>query len=163
MIAFPRRLLASGAVAGLLVLSACGSPPPPRTHAQIAADYMREISAQPDVKTLPSGLAYKVLASGPQTGPHPAPQDSVLVNYVGKLSDGATFDSSEEHGGGIATLPLAGVIPGWREGLQLMRPGDKWMLYIPPALAYGSKGVGPIPPDTALQFRVELVAISGKS
>jgi FKBP-type peptidyl-prolyl cis-trans isomerase FklB len=155
----PALLLGAG-----LLLSGCGTPPPPpKTAAERAADFMRETAAQPDVVTLPSGLEYKVIASGPANGPHPTPQDSVLVNYVGKLSDGATFDSSEEHGGGMATLPLAGVIKGWQQGLMLMRPGDTWMLYIPPALGYGEKGAGPIPPNTALQFKVELVAISGKS
>ena len=60
------------------------------------------------------------------------------------------------------TLPLGQVIKGWTEGLQLMRPGDVWMLYIPPELAYGAKGAGPIPENAALMFRIELVAIANR-
>ena len=123
-----------------------------------AAAFLKHNSAEPGVVTLPSGLEYKVVESGDAAGAHPTAASSVLVNYVGKLSDGATFDDSH---GQIVTLPLDGVIKGWTEGMQLMRPGDIWMLYIPPALGYGAKGAGPIPPNAALVFRIELVAISG--
>ena len=122
-----------------------------------AAAFMKQTGAQPGVVTLPSGLEYKVVESGDAGGRRPGSADSVLVNYVGKLSDGAIFDDSK---GRIVTLPLGQVIKGWSEGLQLMRPGDVWMLYIPPGLAYGAKGAGPIPENAALTFRVELVAIS---
>ena len=124
-----------------------------------AAAFLKQQSAQPGVVTLPSGLEYKVIQSGNPSGPHPAATDSVLVNYVGKLSDGAIFDDSK---GQIATLPLGQVIKGWAEGLQLMRPGDVWMLYVPPGLAYGAKGAGPIPENAALVFRIELVAIADR-
>ena len=73
-------------------------------------------------------------------------------------TDGATFDDSH---GNIVTLPLNAVIKGWTEGMQLMRPGDVWMLYVPPELGYGAKGAGPIPPNAALVFRIELVAVAG--
>jgi len=122
-----------------------------------AAAFLKQKSTEPGVVTLPSGLEYKVISSGDAAGEHPAATNSVMVNYVGKLSDGATFDDSHDQ---IVTLPLGGVIKGWTEGLQLMRPGDVWMLYIPPALGYGAKGAGPIPPNEALAFRIELVAIS---
>ena len=123
-----------------------------------AAAFLKQQSAQPGVVTLPSGLEYKVIEKGDPSGAHPGPSDSVLVTYVGKLSDGATFDDSH---GQIITLPLGSVIKGWTEALQLMRPGDVWMLYVPPALAYGERGGGPIPPNAALVFRIEFVAISG--
>ena len=123
-----------------------------------AAAFLKQKAAEPGVVTLPSGLEYKVVESGDASGAHPTAASNVLVNYVGKLSDGATFDDSH---GQILTLPLSGVIKGWTEGVQLMRPGDIWMFYIPPALAYGAKGAGPIPPNAALAFRIELVAISG--
>lgn len=128
------------------------------TPAESAA-FMTQNATKPGVVSLPSGLQYKIVESGDASGAHPTASDSVLVNYVGKLSDGATFDDSH---GQIVTLPLGGVIKGWTEGLQLMRPGDVWMLYVPPALGYGAKGAGPIPTNAALVFRIELVAISGK-
>ena len=124
-----------------------------------ATSFLKQMSAQPGVVTLPSGLEYKVISSGEPSGDHPTASDSVMVNYVGKLSDGAIFDESH---GQIVTLPLGGVIKGWTQGMQLMRPGDIWTFYIPPALAYGAKGAGPIPPNAALVFRIELVAVSGK-
>lgn len=122
------------------------------------ASFMRRISAQPGVRTLPSGLAYKVLQSGNPNGTPPAPGDELVLNYDGKLPDGATFDSTEQQGG-MARLPLQGLIPGWMEGLRLMRPGDTWMLYVPSRLGYGDKGQGPIPPGSPLVFKIELVAV----
>lgn len=122
-----------------------------------AAAFLKQKAAEPGVVSLPSGLEYKIIESGDATGRHPTVSDNVMVNYVGKLSDGATFDESH---GQIVTLPLNAVIKGWTEGLQLMRPGDIWMLYIPPAMAYGANGAGPIPPNAALTFRIELVAVS---
>lgn len=140
--------------AGLVVAGPAGALA--GTPAEAAA-FLKQKAAEPGVVSLPSGLEYKIVESGDATGTHPTAANSVMVNYVGKLSDGATFDDSH---GQIVTLPLSGVIKGWTEGMQLMRPGDIWMLYIPPALAYGAKGAGPIPPNAALQFRIELVAIS---
>lgn len=144
-----------------VLLAALALAAPAGARADALADasaFLKQKSAEPGVVTLPSGLEYKVVESGDAAGAHPTAANSVLVNYVGKLSDGATFDDSH---GQIVTLPLSGVIKGWTEGVQLMRPGDIWMFYIPPALAYGAKGAGPIPPNTALAFRIELVAISG--
>lgn len=143
----------------LLAVLALAAPAGARADALAdAASFLKQKSAEPGIVTLPSGLEYKVVESGDAAGAHPTAASSVLVNYVGKLSDGATFDDSH---GQIVTLPLSGVIKGWTEGVQLMRPGDIWMFYIPPALAYGAKGAGPIPPNAALVFRIELVAISG--
>lgn len=147
-------------MAVLSIAPACLARPAALTPAQEASAFLKQKSTEPGVVTLPSGLEYKVVESGNTGGPHPSATDRVLVNYVGKLSDGATFDDSK---GQIITLPLDGVIKGWTEALQLMRPGDIWMLYIPPALGYGAHGAGPIPADAALVFRIELVAVSGKS
>ena len=131
---------------------------PAPTQAQESAAFLKQKGAEPGVVTMPSGLEYKVITAGDASGAHPGPNDSVMVVYTGKLPDGAIFDDSK---GQIVTLPLNQVIKGWSQGLQLMRPGDVWMFYIPADLAYGHKGGGPIPPDSALQFRVELVAVSG--
>ncbi len=126
--------------------------------ADSGAEFMRRTAAQPGVKTLPSGLEYKILQSGDPKGTPPAPGDELVLNYDGTLPDGATFDSTEQQGG-MARMPLAGLIQGWMEGLKLMRPGDIWMLYVPANLGYGPKGQGPIPPNSPLVFKIELVAV----
>jgi len=111
------------------------------------------------VVTTPSGLQYKILTPG--TGPKPAATDTVVCNYVGKLVDGTEFDSSYKHGEPI-TIGVSGVIKGWTEALQMMPVGSKWEIYIPPDLAYGDHGKGPIAPNSALIFDVELLSIKPK-
>ena len=106
------------------------------------------------------GAQYKVLKSGPAGGPHPTRADTVAVRYEGSFVTGAVFDSSKDAPGGMVTFPLGKLIPGWVAVVPLMRPGDEWMIYLPPYLAYGAAGKGPIPPDSTLVFRVELVAIA---
>lgn len=149
-----RAWLLSSCLLGALALAGQGARADTPTD---AAAFLKRKAAEPGVITLPSGLEYKVVESGDAAGSHPTPAQNIMVNYVGKLADGAIFDESH---GQIVTLPLSGVIKGWTEGVQLMRPGDIWNFYIPPSLAYGEKGAGPIPPNAALQFRIELVAVS---
>jgi len=109
------------------------------------------------VKTLPSGLQYKVITPG--TGKSPAASDTVTTNYKGMLIDGTEFDSSYKRGQ-PATFPVSGVIPGWTEALQLMKEGAKWQLFIPPDLAYGERGAGrEIGPNATLVFEVELISV----
>ena len=107
-----------------------------------------------------SGLRYKILTAG--KGPRPAQGDRVSVHYEGSLLDGTVFDSSVQRGEPIEFLLGVGqVIPGWDEGIQLLRVGDKARLLIPSELAYGSRGAGGvIPPDAALLFDVSLEGIS---
>ena len=120
--------------------------------------------------TLP-GLSYEVLASGPATGAHPTRADSVTMRYVGRLTDGAVFSTSPDEGKGLSTFGVKEVIPGMSAALQLMRPGDRWRVTMPPYLAYGpgrplsvagsaqtvqKQG---IPPNATLVFDVELVGI----
>ena len=113
------------------------------------------------VQTLPSGLQYKVLKAG--SGKKPAATDTVTVHYRGTLIDGKEFDSSYERGK-PATFPVNGVIPGWTEALPLMEEGAKWMLFIPPTLAYGERGAGrEIGPNATLIFEVELISIEQKN
>ena len=116
---------------------------------------------RPGIVTLPSGLQYKILQPG--TGAKPTASDSVVCNYRGTLIDGTEFDSSYKRGQ-PATFPVAGVIKGWTEALQLMPVGSKWQLFIPPDLAYGERGTngGPIGPNETLVFEVELVSIQAK-
>jgi FKBP-type peptidyl-prolyl cis-trans isomerase len=108
--------------------------------------------------TTASGLKYQVLKHGTGTV-SPKATDTVTVNYVGKLLDGTVFDSSIARGQ-PATFPLNQVIPGWTEGLQLMKVGDKFKFVIPPNLAYGPNSPSPaIPPNSTLVFEVELLSI----
>jgi FKBP-type peptidyl-prolyl cis-trans isomerase FklB len=110
------------------------------------------------VKTLESGLQYKVLKSG--MGAMPKASDSVTTHYRGTLIDGTVFDSSYDRGE-PATFPVGGVIRGWTEALQLMKVGDKWQLFIPSELAYGERGSrGAIPPNAVLVFEIELISIA---
>ncbi|HWX18745.1 MAG TPA: FKBP-type peptidyl-prolyl cis-trans isomerase [Candidatus Binatia bacterium] len=116
-------------------------------------------NAQPgQMKTTASGLKYQVLKQGTGTV-SPKPTDTVKVHYHGTLLDGTVFDSSVERGQPIS-FPLNRVIPGWTEGLQLMKVGDKFKFEIPPNLAYGPNSPSPkIPPNSTLVFEVELLGI----
>lgn len=111
------------------------------------------------VKTLPSGLQYKVITEG--KGKPPKASDTVTVNYAGKLIDGTEFDSSYKRGQ-PATFPVGGVIKGWTEALQLMKEGSKWQIVIPSDLAYGEQGRPGIPPNSVLIFEVELISIKAQ-
>lgn len=111
------------------------------------------------VRTTPSGLQYKILTPG--AGPKPLPTDTVVCNYSGKLLDGTEFDSSYKRGEPV-TLSVSGLIKGWTEALQMMPVGSKWEIYIPPDLAYGPRGKGPIGPNSTLIFDVELLSIKPK-
>jgi FKBP-type peptidyl-prolyl cis-trans isomerase FklB len=116
--------------------------------------------AKEGVKTLASGLQYKVIQAG--TGNRPKLTDEVTAHYRGTLIDGTEFDSSHRRGK-PANFPVSGVIPGWTEALQLMEVGAKWQLFIPPNLAYGERGAGrDIGPNATLIFEVELISIQEK-
>lgn len=111
--------------------------------------------------TTPSGLRYQVLASGPAGGRSPTINDTVTVHYRGTLTNGTVFDSSYDRGA-PTSFGVGQVIPGWTEALQLMKPGDKWLLRIPSRLAYGAQAMGDkIPPYSDLIFQVELLQIGG--
>ena len=111
-----------------------------------------------EVKKTASGLKYQVLKQGTGTV-SPKATDTVTVHYHGTLQNGTVFDSSVQRGQ-PASFPLNGVIPGWTEGLQLMKVGDKFRFEIPPQLAYGPNSPTPaIPPNSTLVFEVELLGI----
>ena len=110
-----------------------------------------------EMKTTASGLKYQVLKQGTGTV-SPKATDTVNVHYHGTLLNGTVFDSSVERGQPIS-FPLNRVIPGWTEGLQLMKVGDKFKFEIPPGLAYGANSPPPIPPNSTLVFEVELLGI----
>ena len=119
--------------------------------------FLKENAAREGVTTTESGLQYEVLAAG--DGAKPTAADSVTVHYKGTLIDGTEFDSSYARGEPVS-FPLANVIPGWTEGVQLMSPGAKYKFVIPSALAYGERGAGNrIGPNETLVFEVELLSI----
>jgi len=128
--------------------------------AAVAQSFMAKNGKEAGVVTLPSGLQYKVVRSGPADGARPQITDEVKVHYEGKFLDGKVFDSSYERGQ-PAAMPLKALIPAWIEALQLMRPGDEWTLYVPPKLGYGEEGAGDgaIPPNSVLIFRIELLGV----
>jgi FKBP-type peptidyl-prolyl cis-trans isomerase len=128
----------------------------PEENLQAGKEFLAENAKREGVHTTSSGLQYEILMEG--TGPKPSANDSVEVHYEGLFIDGEIFDSSYERGN-PTIFPLADVIAGWREGLQLMSVGSTYKLYIPNNLAYGGRRVGPIPPFSALIFRITLLGI----
>jgi peptidylprolyl isomerase/FKBP-type peptidyl-prolyl cis-trans isomerase FklB len=139
-------------------LSACAPSKQAAENLDAAAAFMAKNAKVRGVKTLPSGVQYKVVKAGPATGVSPKVVDEVKVHYEGKLLSGLVFDSSFQRGT-PATFPLRGLIPAWTEALQLMKPGDEWLLYVPPALGYGAQGAGPIPPNSVMVFRIQLIDV----
>lgn len=127
---------------------------------QAGLQFLADNGKRAGVKTTASGLQYEVVSKG-KGAKSPKATDNVTVHYTGKLVSGTVFDSSVERGQPI-TFPLNGVIKGWTEGLQLMKEGDKFRLFIPSELAYGSnppQGSG-IPPNAVLIFDVELIKVN---
>jgi peptidylprolyl isomerase/FKBP-type peptidyl-prolyl cis-trans isomerase FklB len=153
-----RRALLTLMTAGAAVsLAGCGSKK--AAENLVAADaFMAKNAKEPGVVTLPEGLQYKVVRSGPNGGMHPTRADEVKVHYEGKLIDGTVFDSSYERGA-PASFPLDGLVPAWIIALQRMKAGDEWILYVPPALGYGAQDKGPIPGNSVMIFRIELIDV----
>jgi FKBP-type peptidyl-prolyl cis-trans isomerase len=126
------------------------------TNAAAGDKFLLENRNVEGVKVTDSGLQYKVIEMG--DGAKPAATDTVTVHYRGTLLSGEEFDSSYSRNQPM-TFQLDQVIPGWTEGVQLMPVGSKFMFYIPPNLAYGPNGGGPIGPNATLVFEVELLGI----
>ena len=122
-------------------------------------DFLVRNAAVKRVVSTPSGLQYYVLKSGPKTGRSPVDGDEVTFDYEGKLTSGETFDSSFARG-----TPLTGgvgdFVPGFTEALKLMKPGDEWIVWIPPALGYGERATGTIPANSVLRFRLALHSVT---
>ena len=114
------------------------------------------LPAQDKVVTTDSGLKYEVIDAGEGTAP--TKTQTVVAHYTGWLTDGKVFDSSHARGE-PTSFPLNRVIPGWTEGLQLMKPGGKFLFQIPPELGYGARQSGQIPPNSWLVFYVELIEV----
>jgi len=120
------------------------------------ASYLARNAGDEGVVTTESGLQYKVLEEG--TGPSPTPADVALVGYKGTLLDGTVFDENPQ-----TAMPVDGVVPGFSEGLQKMKKGGKYRLWIPPQLGYGEQAAGPIPANSVLVFDVQLHDFKSKA
>ena len=125
-------------------------------NAKAGRDFLANNAKQEGVVVTESGLQYLVVKEG--SGKKPGPNDVVTVHYTGRLIDGTVFDSSVERGE-PATVAVGQVIAGWVEGLQLMSEGAAYRLFIPSELAYGEHGTGPIQPNSALIFDVQLIKV----
>ena len=122
-----------------------------------SAAFLADKAREEGIVKTESGLLYREVRAG--SGDSPTDRQAVTVHYRGTLIDGTPFDSSYDRGQ-PATFPVSGVIAGWTEALQLMKPGAKWELFIPSELAYGDQGSPPtIPPAAALIFEVELLEV----
>ena len=146
------------ALVGLSLLTACATvpplPPAPPTTAP-GPDFLARNGAAKGVVTTASGLEYFVVKSGPATGAMPVAGKQVTFDYEGKLITGETFDSSFARGEPLSG-DVDGFVPGFAEALKLMRPGDEWIVWIPPTLGYGAEASGPIPANSVLRFRLAL-------
>jgi len=126
-------------------------------NAAAGRKFLEENAKKEGVKVTPSGLQYLVIKEG--EGDCPKATDTVKVHYEGTLISGQIFDSSVKRGEPVE-FPLNHVIPGWTEGVQLMKPGAKYRFFIPSELAYGEHGAGEaIGPNSTLIFDVELIAV----
>ena len=125
----------------------------PMTGAQWLA-----VNAEKDgIVVLESGLQYEIIETG--EGKTPGLTDKVLTHYEGQLTNGDIFDSSMKRMKPME-FPVNRVIAGWTEALQLMKEGDKWKLFIPAELGYGSREVGTIPADSVLVFELQLIEVN---
>ena len=138
--------------------SASANATPPAITRSAWFKYAPWNSALPEVKKTGSGLEYIVLASGPASGIAPLPQQSAKIYYEGRLnSGGRAFDSAFDRGA-PDVYELSILVPGFREALGMMRPGDRWMIYIPAAMGYAERGYpGLIGPGENLLFEILMV------
>jgi FKBP-type peptidyl-prolyl cis-trans isomerase FklB len=120
--------------------------------------FLAENKKKDSIKTLPSGLQYKIIKNG--KGRTPKATDTVTANYRGTLIDGNEFDSSYKRGEPVK-FRVNGVIPGWTEALKMMKAGSQWQIFVPSNLAYGERGAPPvIGPNETLIFDIELLKIN---
>ena len=146
------------AAISLSLLSACATVRVPPATAP-GADFMTRNAAAKRVVTTATGLEYFVVKSGPKAGRSPTGSDTVSFDYEGKLITGETFDSSFARGEPL-TGAVDGFVPGFTEALKLMKPGDEWIVWIPPQLGYGDRETASIPANSVLRFRLVLHSVT---
>ena len=126
-------------------------------YAQANRDWLADKAKEEGVKALPKGIYYKVLAEGAPKGAMPSARSIVMAHYTGKTIDGKVFDTSR--GGVPLACRLSDLIEGWIIAMQQMHVGDKWEIYLPAEMGYGSYSQPGIPANSTLIFEVELVGI----
>lgn len=127
---------------------------------EAGAAFMTENKTKEGVQEHESGMQYKSLKSGPAGGVSPTVADKVSIHYEGRLLDGSIFDSSYKTGQ-KANFPLSNLVQGWQIALPMMKPGDKWTIWLPAELAYGNAGSPPrIPAGATLEFDIEYFGIA---
>ena len=149
------------ALIAAFLMAGCGQPAPvdPNAGKAEAVAFMARNAKEEGLQTLPSGLQYKVVQTGPAGGVSPDRNDLVKVDYEGKLVDNSVFDSSFARGAPAVFTPEE-VVKGWTEALQKMRVGDEWLLYVPPELGYGERSSPKIPANSVLIFRLKLLDVA---
>ena len=149
------------AIVAAFLLAGCvqAAPVDPNAGKAEAVAFMARNAKEEGLQTLPSGLQYKVVQTGPAGGVSPDRNDLVKVDYEGKLVDNSVFDSSFARGAPAVFTPEE-VVKGWTEALQKMRVGDEWLLYVPPELGYGEQGNPKIPANSVLIFRLKLLDVA---
>ena len=135
------------------------APPGKTPDPSAGAAFLAKMAKDPSVHTLPDGLEYKIVHSGPADRPTAEARRRGEGQLRGHPASTARCSTAPTSKGEPASSPWASLIPGWNEALQLMRPGDDWYLYIPAKLGYGDQGAGPIPPGSVLVFKVELLGV----
>ncbi|WP_109830223.1 FKBP-type peptidyl-prolyl cis-trans isomerase [Reichenbachiella versicolor] len=148
-------------VSALYILTGCFNDPDVEDYSENleeGQEFLAENMKKEDVITTITGLQYKILESGDPSGHKPGIHDNVTVHYEGSLLDGGIFDTTMDEE--PRTFKVGDLINGWSEALQIMVPGDKWELYIPYYLGYGSLGNGNIEPNEMLIFEVEVVSVT---
>jgi FKBP-type peptidyl-prolyl cis-trans isomerase FklB len=152
----PLVLAATLGIAGIAQAQPAKAPAA-AAAAQDPAAFLAKNGQAQGVKSLPSGVQYKVVTAAP-AGASPKIGDIIKVHYEGTLTNGTVFDSSFARNK-PALMPLDGLVPGWMEAIPLMHVGEEWMLYLPPSHGYGPEGAGPIPPNSVLIFRIKLLGM----
>ena len=126
----------------------------PKVTAESQREFLDEAAKEDGAITTPSGLVFKVVTEG--EGDFPTEDDRVNLDYTGRLSDGSGFDKTDEP----VNFDIVRLVPGFAEGIKMMRPGGTYRVVIPPELGYGERGVGDvIPPGAALDFTVTLLSV----
>ncbi|MDE2251384.1 MAG: FKBP-type peptidyl-prolyl cis-trans isomerase [Gammaproteobacteria bacterium] len=129
-----------------------------RHNAELAHVFLEKNSHESGIRTLPSGIQYRVLAAGDPKAALPGPTDQITVRYRASLPDGTVIDRSDDHAQ-PATFRLNSVIQGWRDALSAMVPGARWQIFVPPELGYGVNSPPPIPPGSLLVYELELLKV----
>lgn len=138
----------------VVALSAWRKGVKPAIDPAVSAAFLETNRGVQGVTQTASGLQYSVLKAG--SGATPTPGDRVRITYIGRLTDGTTFDRSAAP----VDFGVSDVVPGFSEALQLMPVGSQYRVWIPPSLGYGVRGAGPVPPNAVLVFDIELLAIN---